>query len=60
MNKYMITAWTFTTVLVQDTEFNGIDVVIGTYEAENEDKAKQQASSKHKIPFEDLTANQIV
>lgn len=60
MKKFMITAWTFATVLVSDVEFGGADVVIGVYVGTNEDDAKKQASNEHNIPIEELKANQIL
>ena len=60
MNKYMITAWTFTTVLVSDAEFVGIDVVIGVYEGIDSDDAINKASNANNIPVAELKATQLL
>lgn len=58
----MITAWTYTIVLVDEnsTELEGTDVVIGIYEEDNEKRDKQKASNEHNIPLKELKAYHIV
>jgi len=59
MNKYIVTGWSFTEVLIHDVAIDGVDVVLGTYSGENEDSAKAQATEEHGIDKNVLTAHQL-
>lgn len=56
MKSYMITSWTFTTVLVHDVEFEGTDIVLGTFEGQDAEEAKQKASKETGIESIHLNA----
>ena len=58
--RYIVVAWTFTPLLVNDVEIDGADVVVGIYDGKNADEAKCRAARVSRIPAEQLEAYRIL
>lgn len=60
MNKYLISGDSFACAFVCDEEFNGCEIIIGTYEANDENEAKEKAVEEYTgLEIEKLYAHQL-
>lgn len=57
--NFLVVSWTKSTIHIEFSEFKGAQVVIGTYNADTEEQAKQLASAKTEIDISRLEAIQI-